>query len=178
MTAVTQILSVDGFTSLGDYSVLFDQIDIKGNTMLNLNLIYFDESRFKVKLLEIDWGDGNIETYKSNIYLDYYNESILPEVKYNKGGSVCLEYGHTFTPNSSAYFNKYVVNVTATYYNANKGQFIIPVRVAKSSLYDRIGNLKIVNTQSLPLSTSNTILNLQTEKEFYVVPVITASSTN
>lgn len=174
MNSITQILSVDDYTSQGDYSVLYDQITFKSDTSITLNLLYLNETSFKVKTLTIDWGDGNVETFNSDIYLDYYNESIIPEVLYNKGGSVCLEYTHTYVPTSSAYFNKYVINVTASYYNSNIGQFILPVKVAKPSLYDRVNELKIVNTQILPLSTSNTLINIQTDKEFYVVPVITS----
>lgn len=174
MNSITQILSVDDYTSQGDYSVLYDQITFKSDTSITLNLIYLNETSFKVKTLTIDWGDGNVETFNSDIYLDYYNESIIPEVLYNKGGSVCLEYTHTYVPTSSAYFNKYVINVTVSYYNSNKGQFILPVKVAKPSLYDRVNELKIINTQILPLSTSNTLINIQTDKEFYVVPVITS----
>lgn len=178
-TTVTQILSVDAFSAMGDFAAVYDQITIKGGNAINLDLLNIDETRFKVKVLEIDWGDGSdIETYRNNIYLDYYNESIIPEVIYNKGGSVCLEYTHTYNPASSAYFTQYVINVFITYYNSNRGQFILPVRVSKPSMYDKVGELKILNTQILPLSTSNTVINLQTNKEFYVVPVITGSSTN
>lgn len=176
MTTVTTVLSVDSYTAMGDYNVIYDELVIKGGTSLNLNLLGIDESRVKVKTLIINWGDGTIETHKANIFLDYYNESIIPEVRYNKGGSVCLEYSHVYNPTNAAYFTQYDVIIDVLYYNDVQGRFIRPVKVAKSSLYDRVGEIKILNTQSLPLSTSNTLLNLQTEKEFYVIPVITQGS--
>jgi hypothetical protein len=178
MSSITKILSADAFTTQGDFSILYDEFTIKSDVSVNLNLININEDIFRVKTLTIDWGDGTVETYNADIYLDYYNESIMPELLYNKGGSVCLEYNHTYNPASSAYFNKYVINVQLTYLNTVKGQFILPIKVAKPSLYDKINDLKIVNTQILPLSSSNTLLNLQTDKEFYIIPVITASSIN
>jgi hypothetical protein len=178
MSSITKILSADTFTTQGDFSILYDEFIIKSDTSVKLDLLNINEDSFKVKTLTIDWGDGSIETYNADIYLDYYNESIIPELLYNKSGSVCLEYNHTYNPASSAYFNRYVINVQLTYLNTVKGQFILPIKVAKPSLYDRVNDLKIVNTQILPLSSSNTLLNLQTDKEFYVIPVITASSIN
>lgn len=178
MSSITKILSTDTYTTQGDYAILYDEFTIKSDTSVNLDLLNIDESTFRVKTLSIDWGDGTVDTYNADIFLDYYNESILPEVLYNKGGSICLEYSHTYNPTSSAYFNRYAINVQLTYFNTVKGQFILPIRVAKPSLYDRVNDLKIVNTQILPLSSSNTLLNLQTDKEFYVIPVITASSLN
>lgn len=178
MSSITKILSADAFTTQGDFSILHDEFTVKSDTLVNLNLININEDIFRVKTLTIDWGDGTVETYNTDIYLDYYNESIIPELLYNKGWSVCLEYNHTYNPTSSAYFNKYVINVQLTYLNTVVGQFILPIKVAKPSLYDRVSDLKIVNTQILPLSTSNTLLNLQTDKEFYIIPVITASSVN
>jgi hypothetical protein len=178
MSSITKILSADAYTTQGDFVILYDEFTIKSDTSVNLNLLSINEDTFKVKTLTIDWGDGTTATYNADIYLDYYNESIIPELLYNKGGSVCLEYNHTYNPTSSAYFNKYVINVQITYLNTVEGQYILPIRVAKPSLYDRVNDLKIVNTQILPLSSSNTLLNLQTDKEFYVIPVITASSIN
>lgn len=178
MTTITQIISTNPYISQGDFFILYDQITIKGGSSIKLDLLEIDESAFKVKVLNIDWGDGVSEEHKFNIFLDYYSESILPEVQYNKQGSVCLEYTHTFNSNQSAYFTLYYINVDLIYFNGVRGRATIPVRVSKPSMYDRIGELKIINNQILPLSSSNTLLNIQTEKEFFVIPVITNATNN
>ena len=177
MSTITFNITADPISAIGEYLVVYDETTLKGNPTVNLNFLDFDESQFKVKSLKIDWGDGSpIETYTPNIYLDYYYDSIIPEVKYNRTASVCLEYNHTYNPASTAYFTRYAISILATYYNTRQGQFVIPLRIAKPSMYDNIGEINILNTQVLPLSTSNTIMNIQTQKDFYVVPIITASS--
>lgn len=178
MNAINIVLSADTFTDNGDYLILYDKVTAKGGNVINLDFTYLDETTFKVKELMIDWGDGTVETHKINIFLDYYNENILPEVRYNKPGTVCLNYGHSYSPSSSAYFNEYAINVIATYINTVKGQYVIPVRIAKASIYDMVGQISIVNAQALSLSSSNTLLNLESEKEFYIIPTITAGSSN
>ena len=178
MTTITQTVSTNPYLSEGDYFILYDQLTVKGGTSIKLDLLNVDESIFKVKTLNIDWGDGSVEEHKFNIFLDYYNESIIPEVVYNKQGSVCLEYTHTFNSSQTAYFTLYYINVDLIYFNGNKGRATIPVRVSKPSMYDRVGELKLINNQILPLSSSNTLLNIQTEKEYFVIPMITNATNN
>lgn len=176
MTTVTKILSANAYLSMGDYMIVDDEITMKGGSSLKLDLLNIEETNIQVKTIVIDWGDGNVETHKRNIFLDYYNESIIPEVKYNKTGSVCLDYMHTYNPTSSAYFTTYVATVDVYYFNTVHGKFIFPVRMAKASMYDKMGELEIINTQSLSLSSTNTLLNIQTNKDFYAIPIITNDS--
>lgn len=178
MTTITQTISTNPYISEGDYFILYDEITIKGGTSIKLDLLNVDESIFKVKYLNIDWGDGTTEKHRFNIFLDYYNESIIPEVLYNKQGSVCLEYTHSFNSDQSAYFTLYYISVTMLYFNGIVGKVTIPVKVSKPSMYDRVGELKLINNQILPLSSSNTLLNIQTEKEFFVIPMITNATNN
>jgi hypothetical protein len=177
MNTVTQIISTNPYLSEGGYfTIVYDEIVIKGGDNLVLDLQFVDESKYDVKYLSLDWGDGKIEKHTADIMLNYYNDSIISELLYNKGGSVCTSYRHTYNSTTNAYFTKYAVKLKLVFFSGTISYVFIPVKVSKTSFYDKIGDLNSINTQIVPLSTSNTLLNIQTTKEFYAIPIIAGSS--
>lgn len=173
MKTYTASFSTNPYISQGSYVIEHSVINLKGKTTVTLDLTQIDESVTYVKNVNISWGDGtNDTTAFLNIVKDYYTESIISEVLYNKDVSVCTTYDHIYYPTNAAYLTQYQCVVTLTFMNDFVGKIYIPFRVAQSSYYDDIDDMFVSNTQLIPLSTNNVILNLQATKEKYIVPVI------
>lgn len=174
MKTYTASFSTNSYISQGTYIIENSDIYLKGETEVTIDLTEIDESVTYVKNITIDWGDGSDETTNSlNLVKDYYTETIIPEVLYNKDVSVCTQYTHTYLPNAAAYFTKYQCVITMTFLNDFVGRIYIPFYVAQASYYDSVDDLFILNSQILPLSSNNTFLNLQVVGEKYVLPFIT-----
>jgi len=174
MKTYTASFSTNPYISQGSYIIENDGYYVKGKSEITVDLTQIDESKTYVKNISINWGDGAPEEdYFLNIVKDYYTESIIPEVLYNKDVSICTAYKHVYYPNSASYFTKYQCVVKMTFMNDYVGSIYIPVIVAQGSYYDDIDDLYILNNQMLPLSSNNTFLNLQTTRDKYVLPVIT-----
>jgi len=174
MKTYTASFSTNPYISTGSYVIEHDNLFLKGTTDVTVDLTDIDESVTYVKTITIDWGDGSdIETASINVVKDYYTESIIPEVLYNKDISVCLPYYHRYYSTDTAYFTRYQCVITMTFMNDFVGKIYIPFFVAQSSFYDDIGDLTIINSQLLPLSSNNTILNINATNVKYTIPVIT-----
>ena len=173
----TVVVSTNPFISEGNFVFRETETTLKGGFNFTLDLLNVDESLSKVKSVTIDWGDGSkVETYQVNLVKDYYTESVIYEMLYNKDVSVCVPYSHTYYPVASSYFVYNTLSAYVTYLNGNIGEIYVPLKIAQNSYYDYMGEMYVVNSQILPLSTSNTFLNIQGEKDRYVFPVITDNS--
>lgn len=174
MKTYTFSFSTNPYISQGTYIIQHDDYYAKGKTKIVVDLSQIDESKTYVKNVSIDWGDGSPEeNYFLNIVKDYYTESIIPEVLYNKDVSVCTSYEHTYYPTQYAYFTKYQCVIKLTFMNDYAGYIYIPVISTQGSFYDDLDDVYIINTQMLPLSSNNTFLNIQSTNNKYVLPVIT-----
>jgi len=173
----TVVVSTNPFISEGNFVFRENETILKGGFNFVLDLLNVDETLSKVKSITIDWGDGSkVETYQVNLVKDYYTESVIYEMLYNKDISVCVPYSHTYYPVASSYFVYNTLSAYITYLNGNIGEVYVPLKIAQNSYYDYMGEMYIINTQILPLSTSNTLLNVQGEKDRYIFPVITDNS--
>jgi hypothetical protein len=174
MNTYTASFSTNPYISQGSYVIEHDTINLKGKTKVIIDLSQIDESVTYVKNINVTWGDGSANTTAFlNIVKDYYTESIISEVLYNKDVSVCTTYDHIFYPTNAAYFTQYQCVIKLTFMNDFVGTIYIPFKVAQASYYDDIGDMFVNNTQLIPLSASNVILNMQATNEKYIVPVIT-----
>lgn len=174
MKTYTTSFSTNPYISQGSYVIEQTPTNLKGKTEVTIDLTQIDESVTYVKTVDISWGDGTTNTINSlNIVKDYYTESIITEVLYNKDVSVCSTYSHIYYPTNAAYFTQYQCVITLTFLNDFVGKIFIPFKVAQASYYDDIDDMSVANTQLLPLSSSNVILNVQATKEKYIIPVIT-----
>jgi len=156
-------------------STTFNQpIIIKGSSTINFVLTGVSESGSNVLFLDINWGDGTdpITIKKIPVY-DYRNMSIIDEIIYGKlGGSVCTVQSHDYSTESTT--NRVGLTASFTFYYSNSCIATVsqPIELYWSSFYDDIKELVAINTQVLPLTTSNTFVNFEGKQNTQIIPSI------
>jgi hypothetical protein len=184
MQTITYAVSTNPWVTQGDAVIYSDVIYIKGQSTFELSLSGVDETTKKVKTVAIDWGDNNlIETYNIGLVKNYYNESVINEFLTGVDETVCVSYYHTYYPIQSSYLVERTCKAIITFLANEQSLFsqstlevYIPLRISQTSYYDSVEELFLVNSQLLPLSTSNTLLNVQTLNSRYTIPIITDTS--
>jgi len=144
---------------------------IKGASTLNLVLTGVNESKFRVDVLEIDWGDGSsVETYKRDLFYNYRTQSIFDEILYGKvAGSVMTTHSHDYANDTTAYALQYTASFTVYYNNGSLIYIEQPIIVYWDSFYDNIEKLSILDTQIQPLETNDTFLNFESLKDKSII---------
>ena len=130
--------------------VVFDDL-----TTLRVNLSGLTES-FVPIYLKLDWGDGASEIINNSLYKVYREESILNEVIYGKFSSVLNEdYYHTYYPSATARYKSLSAQVYVEYANGQYSWFVQPISIVTRDYFESIGDIKLISTNLLPLSTNN-----------------------
>jgi hypothetical protein len=180
-STTTYAVSTNRWVTQGDAVIYSDIIYIKGQTAFELDLTGIDETAKKVKSVTIDWDDGSpTETYNIGLVKNYYNESVINEFLTGVDQTVCSDYLHTYYPLQSSYLVERTCKAIVTFL-ANEQSLLsqstleiyVPLRISQTSYYDSVEELFLINNQLLPLSSSNTLLNVQTLNSRYTIPVIT-----
>ena len=181
MQTITYTVSTNPWVTQGNAVIFSDIIYLKGQTTFELDLTKINETAKKVKTVTIDWGDdSSIETYNIGLVKNYYTQSVINEFLTGVDQTVCQRYYHTYYPIQSSYLVERTCKAIVTFlandqslYQQSTLEVYVPLRVSQTSYYDSVEELFIVNSQLLPLSTSNTLLNIQTLNSRYTLPVIT-----
>jgi len=184
MQTITYAVSTNPWITQGNAVIYSDVIYVKGQSTFELSLSGVDETTKKVKTVAIDWGDNTpIETYNIGLVKNYYNESVINEFLTGIDQTVCVGYYHTYYPIQSSYLVERTCKAIITFlandqslYSQSTLEVYIPLRISQTSYYDSVEELFLVNSQLLPLSTSNTLLNIQTLNSRYTIPIITDTS--
>jgi len=184
MQTITYAVSTNPWITQGNAVIYSDIIYVKGQSTFELSLSGIDETTKKVKTVVIDWGDNTpVETYNIGLVKNYYNESVINEFLTGVDQTVCVSYYHTYYSIQSSYFVERICKAIITFLTNDQSLFLqstlevyIPLRISQTSYYDSVGELFLVNSQLLPLSTSNTLLNVQTLNSRYTIPIITDTS--
>lgn len=151
-----------------------EPILIKGATTVTFSFTGVSERDYKVDTLHISWGDGShIESYKRDIFFNYKTQSIINEVLYGHlGGSILTDYSHNYYNETDLYGVEYTAKILL---NKNDGSFayiVQPLVVYWDSYYDSIKKISLLNSQVLPLSTSFTFINIETEYDRVTIPSV------
>lgn len=184
MQTITYAVSTNPWVTQGDAVIYSDIIYVKGQSTFELSLSGVDETVKKVKTVTIDWGDNTpVETYNIGLVKNYYNESVINEFLTGVDQTVCVSYNHTYYPIQSSYLVERTCKAIITFLANEQSLFsqstlevYLPLRISQTSYYDSVEELFLVNSQLLPLSTSNTLLNVQTLNSRYTIPIITDTS--
>ena len=135
---------------------------LKGATTVNISLTGISEEKSAVDVITIDWGDGDREVKKRDLFFNYKTQSIFNEVLYGKiNGTALGVFSHDYVNKYNTYEVNYTISIVVL---KNTGQFIYikqPVRCFWGSFYDNIERLTTLNSQILPLETNDTFLNLE-----------------
>ena len=161
MKNLTVNVVVPSFVS-GD-TVTLPAINIKAKTNVIYKLSDIVETSNAALYLDIDWGDGTpIVNRVRPITVDYREANIIDEIVFNRPlGSILIKEEHTYYNNTSDYVTGATTQLLITYSNAATLRIIQPIQIFQASYYDDIGDLDILSAQILPLSSNNTILNLE-----------------
>lgn len=158
----------DLITDSGTIILYTPEYTIKGLTSVYFNLTGVSESRFKVGRLNFSWGDtlSTIIDVSENYFLTFTNltaKSIVDSTNV---------YNHIFTPlnNLTAYYFN-LSSIITVYYDQSASdqpiQIVVPFRIAKSSYYDDVDGMSVLNTQVIPTAESNSLINFTANKNAY-----------
>lgn len=155
MRTINVQLSASNFN---DGQVIYlDQLNIKGINNVVYSLSGISEQNSDALYLDIDWGDTTIPYHTKRGALSSSN-SILTDI-------------HHRYYNDISSINMLLSTQIRVVFRDNKTlRFVQPLQIFKPSYYDEIGDLNLLTTQILPLSTSNTFLNFEGKfnKQTYV----------
>lgn len=167
MKNLTVNVVVPSFVS-GD-SVTLPTIDIKTKTNVIYRLSDIVETSNFALYLDIDWGDATPITNRTRpITVDYREASIIDEIVYNRPlGSILIKEEHVYYNTTSDFIASATTQMLITYRDTSTLRIIQPVRIFQASYYDEIGDIDILSAQILPLSSNNTILNLESKVNKY-----------
>jgi hypothetical protein len=151
----------------------YNEVTLKGNTHVEFDLTLLDESIYRVNIIKFQFGDGSeVETFVRPVVYNYKTQPITNEILYNKVGSICVPYTHVFTPSQTTYFQRLTCQCICYFNNMKFMTFNVPIRIAQNSFYDEVDELRIINTQLIPDSTSSTILIVDQQKSKFTNTMI------
>jgi hypothetical protein len=161
-------------------TIIKEPVIIKGESTINFILTGIPEDINKVLFVDIDWGDkSQIESFRRDTVFNYKTKSIFNEVLYGKiGGSVCVLYNHTYFNSTSNYALGLTPKIKLTYDNNSIVTYEQPLHIYWGSFYDEIKELVAINSQILPLSTSPTFVNLESQENICIIPSILTTTNN
>jgi hypothetical protein len=159
-------INLSSNTLSADISTVLSATPIKGRTRLILDLTGFDESQYTVNDLKINWGDVNLTyEYKKPPVFDYTKNSIFDEILYGKlNGSIMTQYTHEYNSLSSVDIVTYALEIFVWYENGYRHDITVYLSIYPESYYDSLDEIDIISTQMLPLSTSDTVINLESRR--------------
>tara|TARA_R110000772_G_scaffold245386_2_gene358812 strand:- start:604 stop:1116 length:513 start_codon:yes stop_codon:yes gene_type:complete len=138
------------------------------NVTLSMDGVFEDSL---VRKLTIDWGDGTeIEKITGGHLKTYREDSILNEVLYGKlSPLLSAEYTHDYVPSSTTLVKLLSAQILIDYTSDNASLFIIPFEIRAGSFYDSIGDLNIVQTNLIPVSSNSVNFTFSTEKDGHII---------
>jgi hypothetical protein len=122
------------------------EIELEDKTTITVNLSGMSEEHFPT-YLQIDWGDGVLETFDANLYKKYREDSIFGEVIYSEFSQITQNiYDHVYYPSPITLFNSLSAQFLVKYSNGGYVWFIQPIKVRSYDFYESLGGVSIVNT--------------------------------
>lgn len=123
-------------------------LEFQDYTKLNIDLSGISDTIIPV-YVKIDWGLGDVvELYDNNIYRtgrDNVNALNFSPVLTNL-------YSNEYKPSSYALYKSLSAQVLVNYTNGDNNWFVIPIKIRTYDYFESLGDLKILNTNILPIS--------------------------
>lgn len=129
------------------------------------------EARYPI-FLTIDWGDGTSETFDNKTYKNYRENSIIPEILYGKFSSVLqTTYEHVYHPSESSLIKQLTAQIYIEYGGNEFSWFLIPIKIENDSYFDVVGDMDLLHTNILPLTSNPKQQHFALDKGGYLVEV-------
>lgn len=144
--------------------VYLNQINIKGASTINYVLTGISEAINDAVCLDVNWGDTtSVEQIKRSA-ID--NESAYNSFLGLKPGTILTNVSHIYNNTASSVNVLLSSQFNITFRDGRSVLFVQPLQVFKPSYHDDIKDLNILSTQIIPLSASNTFINLEGKFNF------------
>lgn len=128
----------------------FQTQELEDVSLLNIkiNEIY---NEYPPLYIRLNWGDGETETFQSNINKDYRVDDITQEVLHGIIPSIFTKiFSHKYIPNKEPNSIRNVdVSIEIKYPNNNTNNFTIPIAIRTYDYNEIVGDIKLKNTNIL-----------------------------
>ena len=125
---------------------------------------------FTPTTMTISWGDGSVNNFDNSVFKNYREVSIFGEVLYGNFSSLfAVDYLHSYAPSVSARFKSLSAEIMIEYSNGDVTSIIQPLRVLSEDYYETIGDVTLINTNILPLSSNPKQHMLVAEIDGYLI---------
>lgn len=152
-------------SSIEDELLFFD------STVFSVSLSGITEEQFPI-FLKIDWGDGNTEKFDNIVFKNYRESSIIPEVLSGKFSSIIQnKYKHEYFPSTTSLYKNLSAQFYIEYGNRLYNWFVIPIRIRSGGYFETVGDLQLINTNILPLTSNSKQHQFITEEGGFLVEV-------
>lgn len=123
----------------------------------------------------IDWGDRSpIQETLATPVKDYRVDSIIPEIIYGDFSNILYkDTSHVYVPSLSADVLSLTAQVLIEYMDTSTGLFYIPICIYSGSYYDSIGDLNIIHTNLIPISSNNINFVFSAEETDHIIEATT-----
>lgn len=157
-------------TNTSAVSTVLPEIMLYDMTTVALTLSGISENQIPT-LVKINWGDESVVEVANNSFIKNYREdSIFPEVMYNKFSTILgRKYTHIYYPSTIARFKSLSAQIVIEYFNGDRASIIQPLKILSEDFYESIQDLKHINTNILPVSGNNKQFIFSTLKDGFLV---------
>ena len=166
----THTLSISSTKEDIDSEITLNQIDLFDFTELTLDISNIYTEIFPT-YVSINWGDGSdVFNPDIQIYRDYRNESIFPEVQ--KGVTPVTfsnNYTHKYYPSSYALKKSLTFKMNVGYVTGETLRLNIPIVVNSQSYYENVDDIDIVGVDLLDDPNNSSRVTFLTKKNNYLV---------
>ena len=142
-------------------------VQLNDHTALNLRLDQLNQ-QFIPLFLRIDWGDGVLESFDNNIFPS--SRSDIDVLSFNPILSEI--YSHEYYPSSTSLYKSLTAQMMLTYSNLSSVWITIPLQIRTYDYFESIYDLKLINTNILPLNNNPKEHQLLTDKGGFTITVI------
>jgi hypothetical protein len=118
------------------------------NTIFTIDLSDITETVLPT-YVKIDWGDGVVEDFNENNIYDKSRENINI---FKFSPLLTNLYKHEYTPSSTSLYKNLSAQVLINYSNGDMSWFVIPIQIRTYDYFEAVGDVKLVNTNILPIS--------------------------
>jgi hypothetical protein len=123
-------------------------ISMDDNTIFTIDLSDITETVLPT-YVKIDWGDGVVEDFNENNIYDKSRENINI---FKFSPLLTNLYKHEYTPSSTSLYKNLSAQVLINYSNGDMSWFVIPIQIRTYDYFEAVGDVKLVNTNILPIS--------------------------
>ena len=154
-------------------TIIYDEVDFFDIVNLDIYLFYIEED-VVIKNIIVDWGDGESATFTNRLMKVYREDSIFTEITAGKFSTIFNEdISHKYRIQSGSVYTKLTCQTLIEYSNGIKSLFVLPIKHKTYEFHDAIGELVLINTNLMPLSSNKTKNTYIADKGGFIIENIT-----